>query len=77
MKIVFILKTDLQLILYPREFYERPQINALAAYLATEFAQVHERQEQISQTSQTRTLAPPTQRHLANTKLPPAAFILS
>ncbi|MFM2315092.1 MAG: hypothetical protein RLZZ04_4368, partial [Cyanobacteriota bacterium] len=71
------LKTDLQLILYPREFYERPQINALAAYLATEFAQVHERQEQISQTSQTKTLAPSTQRHLANTKLPPAAFILS
>jgi acyl transferase domain-containing protein/acyl-CoA synthetase (AMP-forming)/AMP-acid ligase II/pimeloyl-ACP methyl ester carboxylesterase len=71
------LKTDLQLILYPREFYERPQINALAAYLATEFAQVHERQKQISQTSNTKTSATPTQRHLANTKLPPAAFILS
>ncbi|MGL5835074.1 MAG: alpha/beta fold hydrolase, partial [Waterburya sp.] len=66
------LKTDLQLILYPREFYERPQINALAAYLATEFAQVHERSEPTSKTA-----VPPTQQNLANTKLPPAAFILS
>lgn len=31
------LKTDLQLMLYPREFYERPRINALASYLAEEF----------------------------------------
>jgi acyl transferase domain-containing protein/acyl-CoA synthetase (AMP-forming)/AMP-acid ligase II/pimeloyl-ACP methyl ester carboxylesterase/acyl carrier protein len=66
------LKTDLQLILYPREFYERPQIKSLAAYLATEFAQVHERTAQTSKTE-----AAPTQLNLADTKLPPAAFILS
>jgi acyl transferase domain-containing protein/acyl-CoA synthetase (AMP-forming)/AMP-acid ligase II/pimeloyl-ACP methyl ester carboxylesterase len=65
------LKTDLQLILYPREFYERPQINALAVYLATEFAQVHERR-QSSKSEVT-----PSQPNLVNIKLPPAAFILS
>ena len=31
------LKDDLQLMLYPREFYERPRIDSLAKYLATEF----------------------------------------
>ena len=31
------IKEDLQLMLYPREFYERPKIAALAAYIATEF----------------------------------------
>ncbi|WP_040897601.1 type I polyketide synthase [Xenococcus sp. PCC 7305] len=32
------LKEDLQLMLYPREFYERPRIDSLAKYLATEFS---------------------------------------
>ncbi len=32
------LKDDLQLMLYPREFYERPRIDSLAKYLATEFS---------------------------------------
>ncbi|MEM9271693.1 MAG: hybrid fatty acyl-AMP ligase/type I polyketide synthase [Cyanobacteria bacterium P01_F01_bin.143] len=31
------LKDDLQLMLYPREFYERPRIDSLAKYLANEF----------------------------------------
>jgi malonyl CoA-acyl carrier protein transacylase len=31
------LKSDLQLMLYPKEFYERPRIDALAKYLAVEF----------------------------------------
>ncbi len=31
------LKGDLQLMLYPKEFYERPRIDALAKYLAVEF----------------------------------------
>jgi acyl transferase domain-containing protein/acyl-CoA synthetase (AMP-forming)/AMP-acid ligase II/pimeloyl-ACP methyl ester carboxylesterase/acyl carrier protein len=35
------LKTDLQLMLYPREFYERPRINALAEYLAQEFTNTY------------------------------------
>ena len=65
------LKTDLQLILYPREFYERPQINALAAYLATEFAQAHE----VVTTAQP--AASKSQGNLSREKLAPAAFILS
>ncbi|WP_017293948.1 hybrid fatty acyl-AMP ligase/type I polyketide synthase [Geminocystis herdmanii] len=36
------LKTDLQLMLYPREFYERPTISALASYLSQEFAVTHQ-----------------------------------
>jgi acyl transferase domain-containing protein/acyl-CoA synthetase (AMP-forming)/AMP-acid ligase II/pimeloyl-ACP methyl ester carboxylesterase len=36
------LKEDLQLMLYPREFYERPKITALAAYLASEFSKNHD-----------------------------------
>ena len=35
------LKSDLQLMLYPREFYERPKINALAKYLAAEFEKTY------------------------------------
>ena len=62
------LKTDLQLILYPREFYERPQINQLAAYLATEFDKAHK----------VTAPAPKSKpKPLLTGKLPPAAFILS
>ncbi|MGL4883198.1 MAG: alpha/beta fold hydrolase, partial [Waterburya sp.] len=66
------LKTDLQLLLYPREFYERPQITSLAAYLATEFAKTHE------QTVKTKSKAnnQPKFNPLKD-KLAPAAFILS
>ncbi|BAQ66805.1 type I polyketide synthase [Geminocystis sp. NIES-3709] len=39
------LKTDLQLMLYPREFYERPTISALASYLSQEFAVTHQKAE--------------------------------
>ena len=35
------LKGDLQLMLYPREFYERPKIRSLAKYLVTEFERSH------------------------------------
>ena len=62
------LKTDLQLILYPREFYERPQISNLAEYLATEFAKAH----QVA--ADKRSFKPKLR---SNAKLPPAAFILS
>ncbi len=66
------LKTDLQLILYPREFYERPRIDNLATYLATEFAKAHE--QTVKSTKKT-SHAPKI--NLLREKLPPAAFILS
>lgn len=66
------LKTDLQLILYPREFYERPRIDNLAAYLATEFAKAH---EQTVKSTKKASHAPKI--NLLTDKLPPAAFILS
>lgn len=44
-------RQDLQLMLYPREFYERPQLKALAAYLTAEFRRIHQPEE----------AAPPTQ----------------
>ena len=64
------LKTDLQLILYPREFYERPRICNLAEYLATEFAKAH---LEIA-VEEKKSFKPKLK---ANAKLPPAAFILS
>ena len=64
------LKTDLQLILYPREFYERPRINSLAEYLATEFAKAH---LEVA-VEEKKSFKPKLK---ANAKLPPAAFILS
>ena len=63
------LKTDLQLLLYPREFYERPQISQLAEYLAAEFAKSHQERQFPKQ--------PSAKAKLFNQKLPPAAFILS
>ncbi len=74
------LKDDLQLMLYPREFYEHPQIESLAAYLASEFTKTHGKVR--SQKSEVRVGAngrSPVQKLEVNhqTKLPPAAFILS
>ncbi|PSF39268.1 beta-ketoacyl synthase [Aphanothece hegewaldii CCALA 016] len=43
------LKTDLQLMLYPREFYERPRINGLAKYLASEFKRTYEKKTPLKQ----------------------------
>ena len=65
------LKTDLQLILYPREFYERPQIDNLAEYLAAEFAKAHQQNE-----PEIKRLVSSAKR-ISHAKLPPAAFILS
>ncbi|MGD1919423.1 MAG: alpha/beta fold hydrolase, partial [Pleurocapsa sp.] len=66
------LKTDLKLILYPREFYEHPQITALAEYLVAELAKAHDKvtQKAIEANNQLKT-------NLLTSKLPPAAFILS
>ncbi len=41
------IKADLDLLIYPREFYERPRIKALATYLAIEFTSIHKPQESI------------------------------
>ncbi|WP_293024902.1 type I polyketide synthase [Moorena sp. SIO3I8] len=46
-------KKDLKITLYPREFYERPTITALAEYLALEMERLH--QPQPTQTSLTTT----------------------
>jgi len=66
------LKTDLQLILYPREFYEHPQISSLAEYLAVEFTKTHQQPvkkiKTVDQSPKTNLLAQ---------KLDSAAFILS
>lgn len=64
------LKTDLRLILYPREFYERPKIVDLADYLAVEFSKTH---DELT-TNQTAAKPKP---NLLSDKLPPAAFVLS
>jgi acyl transferase domain-containing protein/acyl-CoA synthetase (AMP-forming)/AMP-acid ligase II/pimeloyl-ACP methyl ester carboxylesterase len=60
------LKKDLQLMLYPREFYERPKIASLAQYLAAEFSNTH------SQVAQSPTPSLPQSLLTA-----PIAFILS
>jgi acyl transferase domain-containing protein/acyl-CoA synthetase (AMP-forming)/AMP-acid ligase II/pimeloyl-ACP methyl ester carboxylesterase/acyl carrier protein len=43
MEVINYLKTDLQLMIYPREFYDRPRISALATYLAEEFVTTHQK----------------------------------
>ena len=43
MEAINLIKEDLRLMLYPREFYERPKIAGLAAYLATEFTKIHDK----------------------------------
>lgn len=82
------LKTDLQLMLYPREFYERPRINALASYLAQEFTNTYSPSITSSETCTERSRTKPltlktivkehsqfTTQHAVNHK--PIAFILS
>lgn len=64
------LKGDLQLMLYPREFYERPKINSLAKYLANEFSKIYQQNKQVATTSVA--TSPSKSRKLA-----PIAFILS
>jgi acyl transferase domain-containing protein/acyl-CoA synthetase (AMP-forming)/AMP-acid ligase II/pimeloyl-ACP methyl ester carboxylesterase/acyl carrier protein len=58
------LKGDLRLMLYPREFYERPKIIQLAKYLATEFDRSHGKNKAIQLPEKTN-------------KLPGIVFILS
>lgn len=75
-------KNDLQLMLYPREFYERPKIEALAKYLAAELEKSHSEatpepddravEGEIAIASHT-----PRLPISLSQKLPPIAFILS
>ena len=81
------LKNDLQLMLYPREFYERPRINSLAKYLAIEFEHTHLQNFSIKHTNSGSKLVitPQTQKTREQTnksqsklpKLPGIVFILS
>lgn len=52
MEAINYLKTDLQLMIYPREFYDRPRISALATYLAEEFATTHEKADRKTGTEE-------------------------
>jgi acyl transferase domain-containing protein/acyl-CoA synthetase (AMP-forming)/AMP-acid ligase II/alpha-beta hydrolase superfamily lysophospholipase len=77
------LKGDLQLMLYPREFYERPKIDALAKYLGVEFARTNG--EEVShaqpldfQETQSLSVTTGTQETFApKEKLPGIVFLLS
>ncbi len=86
------LKDDLQLMLYPREFYERPKIDSLAKYLATEFTKTHDKSvfsssnkleikaQQTTSFSQRHRVSPSPPLPVSPSprlKLPPAVFILS
>ena len=64
------LTADLQLMLYPREFYEHPQIDSLAAYLAKEFSKTHGSVDSQPSIAIEEAKTKPA-------KLPPTAFILS
>lgn len=85
MEAINLIKEDLQLMLYPREFYERPQIAGLAAYIATEFSKTHDKTTIIEQQNLVRAHrdAPlqKTYRHQTNNNRAkidrPIAFILS
>ncbi|NJK47968.1 alpha/beta fold hydrolase [Candidatus Gracilibacteria bacterium] len=80
------LKSDLQLMLYPREFYERPRIDALAKYLAAEFEKSYGNSQSTveTQTSVVSELKNNYQKLTTNNqplkidrKLPAIAFVLS
>ena len=66
------LKADLQLILYPREFYEHPQISSLAEYLAVEFTKTHQQQVKKAQGTDKS-----DRKSFIGQKLDSTAFILS
>ena len=83
------LKQDLQLMLYPREFYERPKIGELATYLAVEFQRSHDEPSTAS-TPEASDISDGPSLFAGSTisptlsilpklkqKLPPIAFILS
>jgi acyl transferase domain-containing protein/acyl-CoA synthetase (AMP-forming)/AMP-acid ligase II/pimeloyl-ACP methyl ester carboxylesterase len=76
------LSADLQLMLYPREVYERPRLAVLARYLAEEFSRTHDPSvaNQASEPSVPLVLPTPkaaTDLLVLPQRLPSAAFILS
>ncbi|MEB3358629.1 MAG: hybrid fatty acyl-AMP ligase/type I polyketide synthase [Synechococcales bacterium] len=78
------IRQDFQILLYPREFYERPRIETLATYLAAEVARIHGPSSQPLPASNpaldiTSRLVPPSPRVVptGSATLPKAAFILS
>ena len=78
------LKNDLQLMLYPREIYERPQISTLAQYLAQEFTTSHDsNSSKITSSSQKGMIVSPSPEEEEEkptfnpTNHQPIAFILS
>lgn len=81
------LKDDLQIMLYPREFYDRPRLDSLAAYLAQEFAKLSQDPAETPPLKPTEEAAPPSPLHTTafdlrdyypREKIPtPMAFILS
>ncbi|MBR8830412.1 MAG: 2-succinylbenzoate--CoA ligase [Chroococcopsis gigantea SAG 12.99] len=78
MEAINLIKADLQLMLYPREIYERPVLKNLAHYLAREFHRVHNGLSVESSSNVTLPLItsnPSTV--VVEKKLPPIAFILS
>ncbi|MDJ0634241.1 MAG: alpha/beta fold hydrolase [Xenococcaceae cyanobacterium MO_188.B29] len=74
MEVIDRLKGDLNLMLYPREFYERPKINNLAKYLAVEFTSTHDK---IQPSSSSASSAPPASHASPAPTDTPIAFILS
>lgn len=83
MQVISQLKQYLQLMIYPREFYDRPRIDDLAEYLATEFTQMHVQSSTEATSSSSIALevnlseANTPARRADQPPLPPIAFILS
>ena len=76
MEMVDRLKGDLNLMLYPREFYERPRIDSLAKYLAVEFTFTHDKNQTLSLSSPS-SLSPHKDEQPFVPTSTPIAFILS
>ena len=83
MEAINLIKEDLRLMLYPREFYERPKIASLAAYLAIEFTNTHDKtvtQERILDVETRRVSTQKFHRNISHNQPKidrPVAFILS
>jgi acyl transferase domain-containing protein/acyl carrier protein len=83
MQVLNQLKQDLKLMVYPREFYERPRIDELAVYFAEEFTQMHGNQAIANSTSSstpvssTPTTASTGIRRPDQEPLPRSVFVLS
>lgn len=88
MQVLSKLKQDLQLMIYPRELYDRPRIDNLAEYLDGEFAKMHAQGDSETDIKLTYSIVKEVglediaqgniaSRELNQPQLPQAAFILS